>query len=634
MSGKTSGSKKRGDSPDKAAAGAGAPGASEIEALQTALKEITEMQKRMSAALETTTKTIADLGKALEDQNKALEKATKANATLKDEVEALKKGQEAVLKEIETDKTRHARETSDIKEEIGKVTSERSAAISDFDARIKALEEKDDVPPPLYNIPTEKFKEETHESIIAMNERIAALEASAGAGGGRDTENIDRALLASMQEQLEAMNKRLAKLSTNDSPSSPAPPFLSLTYHSAGTWPDKTAPNPDDYKSKEEASQFKLFQASHDHLKHTGDRLTPTMNPTDVASFLNAVYDFVQNKGALPYDIKRYMSTEIIRLLSQSEAARGNTLATTSTVSREWVMAAANFLAENGLDLSKTLEKTAKWMPTGPAETVTLVNVKTAIIALFANVATAWNSATTAMREDPTNRALVTIVIIETLPTILQTLVKQRLNIKNREDVPHDMTLEKLKEKAFEAAEALFKDSTKTAELHTLVVRNMDTPAILTHKSKSKDGHAARGHKAERADSEKPNCSYCAGQGKTGRALLHQFEKCRQKIKDASAASTHEPPKSHRPSRGDDDDAKSTTSHKSTKGDVAKTEIKPRAGAGGDDKKRAATGCPNCKFDASKPGHSIEKCHIKKCRFASTPDGCKKGDKCPLAASH
>jgi len=146
--------------------------------------------------------------------------------------------------------------------------------------------------------------------------------------------------------------------------------------------------------------------------------------------------------------------------------------------------------------------------------------------------------------------------------SLQETLVKQRLNIKNREDVPHDMTLEKLKEKAFEAAEALFKDSTKTAELHTLVVRNMDTPAILTHKSKSKDGHAARGHKAERADSEKPNCSYCAGQGKTGRALLHQFEKCRQKIKDASAASTHEPPKSHRPSRGDDDDAKSTTSHK------------------------------------------------------------------------
>ena len=151
MSGKTSGSKKRGDSPDKAAAGAGAPGASEIEALQTALKEITEMQKRMSAALETTTKTIADLGKALEDQNKA-------NATLKDEVEALKKGQEAALKEIETDKTRHARETSDIKEEIGKVTSERSAAISDFDARIKALEKKDDEPPPLYNIPTEKVR--------------------------------------------------------------------------------------------------------------------------------------------------------------------------------------------------------------------------------------------------------------------------------------------------------------------------------------------------------------------------------------------------------------------------------------------------------------------------------------------
>jgi len=461
-----------------------------------------------------------------------------------------------------------------------------------------------------------------------------------GAGSGAPptdhafAERLDAALtrVATIESLLTA-----AGISGDDHlPASPAP-FVTSAFTNRAGWPTKTTPDPSSIKSKEESNDAKLFTNKDNHLKHGGSDAHPTLVPTNITEFLHAVRSYADSKGALPHDIKQYMSAPTIKLLAQSEEARGVTLNTTSTNSLEWIMAAANYLSDNGLDLITALRTHLAWIPSG--STVNETNVNTAVIRLVSNVTTAWNCMTKAIREDPTTRAKVTVVSLAMLPEALGAHVRQRLNINSAEDVKPSLTLEKLKEAILAAVKSLFADSSKTSVLPTLIVKNTVVP-IDTPTKTSPSGDYKRTadrkpeHKAERKQDKIATCSYCTSKGYSGHRVAHIERHCRTKLRDM-------PSGGKTAKEAEDDDAastvsaKSTSSHKSHKSATA-------AGAGAAIDHTAAKtgidrskGCPNCNYDPAHKGHTIADCHKKECRWGkSDAANCKKGADCPLKASH
>ena len=474
-----------------------------------------------------------------------------------------------------------------------------------------------------------------------LAEAKALIPPSSGAGAS-DAHTLAR--IEELSTNFAKLASRVEPLLGDESSPSPSAPFVP----DIAEWPVDVADDPRTKTDKTVQASLIFISDTKEYLKHDGDDSAPMLCTIKAVKFLRKVRDYVaSHDNKLPFNLAQYMTNAVCKVLVQHEeavalerhnpasaAAPKPTIVESSNKTIEWIKAIETYVARNGQEIDTALAKASVWQPSNDT-TVSEVNVLTALVQLHKNFEVAWRALSTETRADPSARATAVIAYVNTLPLALRKLVKQKLAISSRESVSPSMTLDKLKETTTTAIKTIFTSSMHNGDRATLIVA-----ATSSTKDKSKRGGGTSGGTSGGAsagagsgDTPSKSCSSCTA--RKGKIVYgHTADECRSKNKKGtSSATTTEPSSAH------DDDARSTSS-RASKPSRAHKSATVTADSGGDSAAEASTstsgdkkrhGCPNCKYDTSKPSHSFKDCHIRACKM---PKPCNRGDKCAFASTH